>query len=78
MNTDTWQSTDIECCPNCFGDLEICTSTGKTEVFNDGDLVRCIYCNFDSVISVDENGDAWVQEVWKGYIDGNKSERIEI
>jgi C4-type Zn-finger protein len=57
-----WNPTDIETCPVCNGDLEIYTAAQFGDWCLDGDAVRCTECNFKSSVSVDEDGEAWVQD----------------
>lgn len=56
-----WRHTDIEQCPWCGNDLMICTDAPVDEAF-DGDDVRCVECSFESGMTVDEDGSAWVQD----------------
>ena len=52
-------------CPNCSNNLEVNTTHEQTSEFEDyvydGDEVRC-NCGFESCISVDEYGNAGVQD----------------
>lgn len=59
LNTKAWQHTDIDQYPECGDDLVIYTDA-KIGCY-DGDPVRCVSCGFESGMSVDEDGNAWVQ-----------------
>jgi len=52
-------------CKNCGNSLEVNTDHEQTSEFEDyvydGDDVRCS-CGFESCMSVDEDGSAWVQD----------------
>ena len=53
-----WHDTD-ESCPDC-GDTVIVLSESKD--WFDGDTCKCCSCSFVSCMSVDEDGNSWIQK----------------
>ena len=56
-----WLIIDDESCPNCGDSIEVKTALTDGG-FYDGDDCRCSGCNFNSCMSVDEDGSSWIQE----------------
>ena len=56
-----WEAWAGDSCPECGGSLEVLTSAGTGSCY-DGDLVRCMDCPMQTGMSVDEDGNAWVEE----------------
>lgn len=48
-----------ECCPKCGDDMYAKSSDGK---FYDGDSCRCFSCENIETVSVDEDGNHWLQK----------------
>jgi hypothetical protein len=64
-----WKILTLENCPNCGDELEVFSAslekndTNFVQCLSDGEAVRCIsQCGFKSALSVDDDGEAWVQE----------------
>jgi len=55
-----WKDIEFESCDICAGTLQGYTEA-PDDLFCDGDKVRCTDCTFSSMVSVDEDGSAWVQ-----------------
>ena len=45
-------------CPACGGTLEILTNSKEPNMGYDGDLVQCLECPWQGYLSVDEDGNA--------------------
>jgi len=58
----TLYGVDAEC-PGCGSSLEVLTAAKGIGLCYDGDRVRCVECDFQSGVTVDENGETWVQEI---------------
>lgn len=56
-----WKELEFESCNMCSGTLQAYTEE-PDGFFRDGDKVRCTDCTFSSMVSVDEDGSAWVQQ----------------
>jgi hypothetical protein len=59
---EKWQRIDFEFCPECSGNIEVFTMADDNQCY-DSDSARCEDCPFQTVMSVDESGVAWLQEV---------------
>lgn len=57
-----WKYYPYESCPECGDDLEAHTDNKFLGEFYDGDVIKCVACEFKSVVSV-ADGECWVQEV---------------
>lgn len=48
-----WKFYEFEQCPICGNDIEVFTNQPNGYVV-DGDQVRCVQCNFESSVSIDD------------------------
>lgn len=55
---DKWRPYMSEDCPVCSWELEVYATYGD---FTDGDPVKCTECGYQTTLSVDEDGDMWLQ-----------------
>ena len=55
-----WVNIEYNDCPECGGQLRAFTDCNEDNCVYDGDIVKCSNCNFESTMSVDEDGNAWV------------------
>ena len=59
---EDWKYYKDEQCPNCGNDLEVLPTDPENEfeekvkILTDGDLVRCIECEYKSHLEIDEDG----------------------
>ncbi len=56
-----WKEIDWNDCPECGGSIQVYTVADDNHCY-DGDTCRCMDCGFRSGMSVDEEGNAWVQD----------------
>ena len=56
-----WKDINFDDCPECGGSIQVFTDAVDGYCY-DGDPARCMDCGFKSGMSVDESGNAWVQD----------------
>lgn len=55
-----WKGVDFDECPEC-GDVIEALTTANDGLVQDGDSLRCLRCDWQGAVSVDDYGRAWVQ-----------------